>query len=84
MAVNIQQSILSEIADFLVSQPSLESIAAYQIPPYIQQHLDHLLEKNAEASLTAEERLEAEKILAVTDVMNLAKVKAKLKLAGKA
>lgn len=84
MAVNIQQSISSEIADFWVSQPSLEAIAAYQIPPSIQQYLDHLLAKNAEASLTAEERLEVEKILAITDVMNLAKVKAKLKLAGKA
>ncbi len=84
MAVNIQPSIFSELAEFLVSQPSLEAIATYQVPLSVQQHIDDLLEKNNEDALSAEDRLELEKILAVTGVMDLAKVKAKLKLAGKA
>ena len=29
MTLNVQQSIYSELADFLVSQPSLEAIAEY-------------------------------------------------------
>jgi hypothetical protein len=84
MAVNIQQSIYDELADFLVSQPTLEAIAAYQVPPAVQQHIDDLLEKNREEGLSPDERLELEKILAVTGMMDLAKAKARLKLAGKA
>ena len=84
MAINIQQSILSELADFIVSQPSLEIIAAYQVSASVQQRIDYLLEKNAESALALEERQELEKILVMTDLMNLAKARAKLKLAGKA
>jgi hypothetical protein len=80
MSVYIQQSIFAEIAEFLVAQPSLEAIAAYQVSPGIQQHIDSLLDKQQEAGLTADERLELEKILAVAGLMNLAKAKAKLKL----
>ena len=83
MTVNTQQSIFSELADFLVSEPTLEAVAAYRVPPNVQQHIDELLEKNNEAGLSPDERLELEKILAVADVMDLAKAKAKLKLAGK-
>ena len=84
MALEIQQSILSEVADFLVSQPSLEELANYQAPPTIQQYLDMLLDKNGEGTISAEELRELDKILAIGSLMNLAKVKAKLKLAGKA
>jgi ATP-dependent RNA circularization protein (DNA/RNA ligase family) len=81
MSVQVQQSIFSELADFLVSQPSLEELAAYKVTTGVQMHIDSLLEKNAEGQLSAEERLELEKILAVSHVMTLAKTKAKLKLA---
>ena len=47
MAVNVQQSIFSELADFLVSQPTLEALAAYRVPSGVQQHIDELLEKNS-------------------------------------
>ena len=83
MAVNVQQSIFTELADFLVSQPTLEELAAYKVSPGVQQHIDTLLEKNREGGLSAEERLELEKILAVSHVMTLTKTKAALKLAGK-
>lgn len=84
MALNVQQSIFTELADFLVSQPTLADIAAYQVPASVQQHIDDLLEKNREGGLSADERLELEKILAVSHVMTLAKTKAKLKLADQA
>jgi hypothetical protein len=51
------------------------------VPPAIQWHIDMLLDKNGDTGLSSEERLELEKILAIVDIMNLAKVKAKLKLA---
>lgn len=84
MTINIQQSILSELADFLVSQPTLEEMTAYKVPPAVQQYIADLLEKNREGSLSAEDRLELEKIMAIIDVVDLAKAKARLKLAGKA
>lgn len=84
MEINIQQSIFAELAEFLVSQPSLEELAAYKVSAGVQQHIDELLEKNREGILSAEERLELEKILAVSHVMTLTKTKAQLKLAGKA
>lgn len=83
MAINVGQSIYKEVADFLVSQPSLETIANYTVPTSIQQHIDTLLEKNKEAKLSTEERLELEKILAVSHVLTLAKTQARLKLADK-
>jgi hypothetical protein len=84
MAVNLQHSIFTELADFLVSQPTLEEIAGYKVSLGVQQHIDNLLEKNRAVGLSAEERLELEKILAVSHVMSLTKTKAQLKLAGKA
>jgi hypothetical protein len=82
MAVNTGQSIFSEVSDFLISQPTLEAIAAYQVSPAIQEYVDALLERNREEGLTPDERLEMEKILAVSHLMSLAKAKARLKLVG--
>jgi len=83
MAIQVQQSIYLELAEFLASQPSLEAMAAYQVSPMTQQYIDSLLDKNREGGLTPDERLELEKILAVSHVMTLTKTKAQLRLAGK-
>ncbi len=82
MVFNVQQSIFAELADFLVTQPTLEHLATYKVSSEVQQHIDDLLEKNREEGLSSQERLELEKILAVVQMMDLAK--AKLQLAGKA
>jgi hypothetical protein len=84
MALSIQASIFSEMAEFISSEPSIEAVAAYQIPSNVQERVDFLLEKNSDGSISAEEKQELEKILVIGDLMNLAKAKAKLKLAGKA
>ena len=84
MVLNVQQSIFAELADFLVTQPTLEQLANYKVSPGVQQHIDDLLEKNREEGLSPQERLELEKILAVVQMMDLAKAKAQLILAGKA
>jgi hypothetical protein len=80
MAIDTQQSIFSEVADFMVSQPTLEEIIAYRVPPPVQQYIDMLLEKNREEVLTAEERIDMEKILTVSHLLSLAKAKARYKL----
>ncbi len=84
MAINVQSAIFTDLADFLASQPTLEDLAAYKVSASVQQHIDALLEKNREGQLSADERLELEKILAVSHLMTLTKTKAQLKLAGKA
>jgi hypothetical protein len=84
MALNIQQSVLSELADFIVSQPTLEAIITYSLPESLEQRAHELLEKNREESLTRDEREEMEHILAMEDMITLAKAKARLKLMGKA
>ena len=81
MAINMQQSIFGEVADFIVAQPSLEAIIAYRVPTAIQERIDDLLEKNREEGLTAEESEEMTKMLAVSHLMSLAKAKARLKVA---
>ncbi len=84
MAISTQRSIYDELSDFLVSQPTLEEIANYHLSDIVQQQIDEMIEKNGEDLLSADERLELENILAVASFMDLAKAKAKLKLAGKA
>jgi hypothetical protein len=83
MVLDVQQSIYAELADFLVAQPTLEELAEYRVSGGIQRHIDDLLERNREEGLAPQERLELEKILAVLQMMDLAKAKAQLKLAGK-
>jgi len=82
MQVDVQQSIFVELADFLVSQPTLQQLADYKVSDSVQQHLEALLEKNREGALSTEERIELEKMLAVSHVMTLTKTKAQLKLQG--
>jgi hypothetical protein len=83
MAIDVEQSLFMELADFLVSQPSLEEIANYKASSSINQRTDTLLEKNRNYGLTPEERKELDNILAISHLMTLAKAKARLKLAGK-
>ncbi len=80
MVINVQRSIYTELADFLVTQPTLEELAAYKVSSGTQQYIDDLLERNREEGLSSQERLELEKILAVIQMMDLAKAKAQLKL----
>ncbi|MCA9883587.1 MAG: hypothetical protein H6670_12715 [Anaerolineaceae bacterium] len=83
MVLNVQKSIFAELADFMVAQPTLEEIVAYKVSSGVQQYIDDLLERNREEGLSASERLELEKILAVIQMMDVAKAKAQLKLANK-
>ena len=80
MVANIQQSIFEELADFMVSQPTLGQIAAYHISEAAEQRIHELLEKNQQATLTPDEREEMTRFLAVSHLMTLAKAKARLRL----
>jgi len=82
MALNVQQSIFSELADFIVSLPSLEAIIAYRVPEDVEERVHDLLEKNCEEGLTPEEREEMDKFMWASHLMTLAKAKARLRLAN--
>lgn len=83
MVLDVQHSIFAELADFLAGQPTLEELADYKVSAGIQLYIEDLLERNREEGLSTAERLELEKILAVVQVMDLAKAKAQRKLVGK-
>ena len=61
-----------------MSRPTLEELASYVVSQGLQQHIDTLLERNRKGRLSLDERLDLEKILAVSHVMTLVKTKAKL------
>lgn len=83
MDINIQQSIFEELADFIVSQPSLEEIAAYHAPEAVNNRVHYLLEKNRGKGLTPDEREEMQHFLAIDHLVTLLKAKARLKLVKK-
>jgi hypothetical protein len=85
MTVNAeaQLAIFMELADFLVSQPTLEAIADYRVSEAVNERVHYLLEKNREEGLMPDEREEMTRFLALSHLMTLAKARARLKLAGK-
>lgn len=80
MEINTRPSIFSEVADFIVSQPSLEAIADFRASDALQQRLDELLDKNGEEGLTADEQHEVDQMLTISHLMTMMKAKARRKL----
>ena len=83
MVFSVQQTIFTELAEFFANQPTLEQLAEFRVSANIQAYVDSMLERNREEGLSPEERLEFERVLAVIQMMDIAKTKAQLKLAGK-
>lgn len=80
--INVQQSILSDLADFMVSEPTLDDIAAYRVPEALDRRMHELLEKSRESGLNPEESEEIGRMMILSDLMTLAKARARLKLAN--
>ena len=68
------------LTDFLGAAPTLEEIAAYRLPPDLQDRAHQLLDKNRASSLTDEERAEMEEFRQMDHLITLVKAKAKLHL----
>jgi hypothetical protein len=83
MAVNIRESVFDELTDFIISQPSLEAMAAYHASEEVENRVHFLLEKNREEGLTPDEREEMQHFLAIDHFLTLLKAKARLRLAKK-
>ncbi len=76
--------LVDEITDFLVGTPTLEEIIAFKPSDVLDERVHHLLDLNSEGEISAEERKELEKYIDLDHVMTMLKLKARLKLAGKA
>jgi hypothetical protein len=75
-----QPSIMSELANFMVSRPTLEEILDYEISPAVQSRIDNLVERNRDDQLTQGEYDEMIKTIALSHLLSLTKAKARLKL----
>lgn len=82
MSHSNQPSLIEEIADFLLSQPTLSDVLTYQTPARLDKRMHELLDQNARSPLSDDEREELDKILTVTHLMIILKAKAELKLNG--
>ncbi len=71
------QSLPQGIIDFLASSPTLEQIINFKISDPAQERLEVLLDKNGEAELTPDEKVELDKYLQYRHVMILLKASAR-------
>ena len=84
MAVAPPFTIMSVISNFLGSAPTLEEIVAFRLPEALEERALELLERNRSSQLTPEERDELDEFTRMGHFMNMVKLQARLKLAGKA
>jgi hypothetical protein len=74
------RTIKEVVTDFLGSAPTLEEIAAYRLPPDLQERAHQLLDRNRAGTLTPDERNEMAEFSQIDHLMTLVKAKARLKL----
>jgi hypothetical protein len=74
------RTIKEVVTDFLGSAPTLEELAAYRLPPDLQDRAHQLLDRNRAGTLTPDERNEINEFSQIDHLMTLVKAKARLKL----
>lgn len=74
------ETLFDEITDFLMSQPTIEDIIAFQISETLNKRLHELLDKNSEETITADERSELDMFLHYGHILSMLRAKARLKL----
>jgi hypothetical protein len=78
--VQTTSNALDEVFDFLLSQPTLEQVAAFQVSPQTQERVAYLLSQNREGLLTPDERRELDELSKINHFMALLKAHAHLSL----
>lgn len=71
-----------EIANLLASGTNPESLISYEIPQYLVNRYEMLVEKEKEGGITEEEKRELDSLLMINHVISLAKLIAMKKLAA--
>lgn len=77
------ETLLDEIADFLLSRPLPEDVIAFQPSDGLNIRLHDLLDRNKSGALSIEEREELDQFLQYDHLFTMLKAKARLKLIGK-
>ena len=81
MAQAPSRMLFTEITDFIVSEPSLNEIIAYRPSETLNERLHDLLYKNANDSLSGDEKHELDEFLRLDHLIRMLKAKARLRLA---
>lgn len=68
--------VYTEVLDFLLGRPTPEEIAVFKVSSQAQERLQHLLEKNREATLSMQERAELDVYEQLEHLMFLLKARA--------
>jgi hypothetical protein len=74
------RSVLSELTDFLATNPTPEEIIAYRFPDELIERAHHLLDLNGEGNLTPEEHDEMMNFAQMENMLMMLVAKTKLKL----
>jgi hypothetical protein len=81
MAVEIS-SLVDEVLDFLLSQPTEEQVIAMRASTEAQERLRYLLDGNRNNTLNDAERVELDAYIQLDNLISRLKARARLKLAG--
>ena len=82
MAVLPSSTLVDEITDFLLTNPTPEQIIDFKTSDPLNERLHELLDKNSEEGLTPDEHAELDSFLQIGHVFTVLKAKARLKLLG--
>jgi hypothetical protein len=74
--MSLADKALDSFVDFVLSQPKLEQIAAFNFPDELDAELHDYLDKNSQGMLSQEEKPELEAVLQLGHLVTLLKVKA--------
>jgi HKD family nuclease len=74
------ETLFDEITDFLISQPTIETIIEFQVSDKLNRRLHELLDKNSAGTIIADERSELDTFLHYGHILSILKAKARLKL----
>jgi hypothetical protein len=74
------RTIFDIVTDFLVSEPTSDTILAFHLPDDLQDYARWLLERNREGRLTNQEVRDLDDFIRIDDLMTLLKAKARQKL----
>lgn len=80
MADTQPRSMIDEILDFLVSQPTPQQIIDLKASPDAQARLRYLLDGNRKESLTDTERAELDSFVQLDNLVSMLKIRARNKL----
>jgi len=76
-----QETLFTQIFDFLAGSPGQQQIIAFKPSSRLEQRLTYLMEQNRQENLTSEERSELDEFLRMNHFMNMLKIRARQKMA---